>query len=145
MSVESESVRATAQLVEGVAAWYRRRAVRLCVLFGSRARGGARRESDLDVALWVDSPPPAAHLLVWRRELTRDAGVPVQLVLVTPSLDPVLGFEIARDGEPLYQADPGSWSQERMRLWHAYQDALPFLRASRRRLGEFVARVRRGA
>jgi hypothetical protein len=69
----------------------------------------------------------------------------VQLVLVTSRLDPVLGFEIARDGRPLYEAERGTWVAQRLRLWHAYQDARPFLDLARRRLREFVAEVRPGA
>lgn len=84
-------------------------------------------------------------MLAWRRELTEATGIPVQMILVTADLDPVLGLEIARDGVPLHEADEGTWARERLRLWHAYQDALPFLRAARRNLLQFAAEVRDGS
>jgi predicted nucleotidyltransferase len=127
-----------------VASWCRRRGLRLCVVFGSRARGGARPESDLDLALWADPQPAAGELLAWRRELSEAAGLPVQAVLVTPRLDPVLGFQIVGEGRPLHESHPGTWAREQLRLWHAYQDALPFLRAARRQLRRFAAETRVG-
>jgi predicted nucleotidyltransferase len=128
-----------------LAEWCGRRGVSLGVLFGSQARGAARPESDVDLALWLPQPPSARELLAWRRELTDALGSPVQLVLVTPRLDPVLGFQIARHGTPVFEAPPGAWAGERLRLWHAYNDAMPFLRAARRRLRDFAAEHSRGS
>jgi predicted nucleotidyltransferase len=134
-----------APAARGIASWCRERPVRLCVAFGSRALGKERPESDLDLAVWATPLPPAAERLRWLRELTDAAQFPVQLVFVTPRLDPVLGLQIARDGVLLHEAEKDSWTGERVRLWHLYQDSLPFLRAARRQLAAFAEQVRRGA
>jgi hypothetical protein len=69
----------------------------------------------------------------------------VNLVIVSPDLDPVLGFEIVRDGRLLYERDPGSWLKARSQLWHAYNDSLPFRRAAREQLRQFTEEARRGS
>lgn len=125
--------------------WCRSHAVRRCVLYGSRAHGRERTDSDVDLALWTDRLPAATERLAWRRELAEATGLPVQLVFVTPDLDPVLGLQIAREGRVLYQDEPDTWTDERLRLWHLYQDSLPFLRASRRSLQRFVEESHGGA
>lgn len=134
----------TPHLAGSVATWCRSRSVRRCVLFGSRARGDERADSDVDLALWTPRLPEPAERLTWRRELTETSGLPVQLVFVTPDLDPVLGLQIAREGSVVYQEGPDTWADERLRLWHLYQDSLPFLRQSRRSLQRFIEESRGG-
>jgi hypothetical protein len=67
------------------------------------------------------------------------------LVLLTPTTDPVLGWEIARDGKLLYERDRGLWMGEQARLWHLYNDALPFRRALAESLRSYAEEVRHGA
>ncbi len=66
-------------------------------------------------------------------------------MVVTPETSPVLGFEVARDGVVVFEDEPGRWARERARLWHLYNDSLPFRRAERERLREFARSVRDGA
>lgn len=133
------------RFTEVVVPWCRERAVRLCVLYGSRALGTDRPTSDVDLALWVTPRPEPGTLLTWYRELTRAFDLEVQLVLVTSRLDPVLGFEIARQGVALFESDPGVWASERLRLWHLYQDSRPFLRLAHMNLAAYVEGLSRGA
>jgi predicted nucleotidyltransferase len=99
------------------------------VLFGSRARGQARPDSDYDLALKPGHPPAPLDRVAWQVEIENLLGADVSLVLLTPATDPVLGWEIARDGKLLYERHRGLWMAERARLWHLYNDALPFRRA----------------
>lgn len=145
MERKAQPIDPAAGLASSVADWCRAHPVRRCVLYGSRARGGERADSDVDLALWTAPLPAPAERLAWRRELAEATGLPVQLVFVTADLDPVLGLQIAREGRVLYQDGPDTWSEERLRLWHLYQDSLPFLRASRRSLRRFVEESRGGA
>jgi predicted nucleotidyltransferase len=127
-----------------LAAWCRERGMRLCVLFGSRATGKATRESDWDLAVWAP-PHPARERLRWLAELADILDGEAQLVVITPDTSPVLGFEISRDGVVVFEDGPGRWARERSRLWHLYEDSLPFRRAARERLREFARSVRDGA
>jgi len=134
-----------ADLAVRLADWCRRRPLRLAVLFGSRARGDAQPTSDVDLAVWVPELPSPQERLAWRHELATLVEVEAQLVFVTPRLDPVLGLQISREGLELFEIEPGTWIAERVRLWHLFQDSLPFLRAARRQLLELAAEVRDGA
>ena len=136
----------TGVIARRIAPWCANQDVELCVLFGSRAEGRDRPDSDLDLAVWPSGGPVAAErLLAWRRELTELLAIPVELIAVGPRLDPVLGLQVARQGLPLYERSPGLWPARRLQLWQLFQDSLPFLRASRERLREFAEEARRGA
>ena len=124
--------------------WCRTQPIRLCVLFGSQATGQARLNSDVDLAVWSFEPLSTPIRLRWLRELETLLTREVSLILVSADLDPVLGFEIARDGHLIFEREPGLWAHHRAQLWHAYHDSLPFRRAARQRLRQFAEEVRRG-
>ena len=133
------------EMVQTLEAWCRGQPVRLCVLFGSQATGKTHPGSDVDVAVWPVEPLTAAMKLDWVVELEDILGREVSLVLVSPGLDPVLGFEIVRGGRLVFESEPEMWLRQRARLWHAYNDSLPFRRAAREQLRQFAEEVRRGA
>lgn len=133
------------ELTETLGAWCAERAVGLCVLFGSHARGQARPDSDIDLAIWSSRPLEASELLRWRVELTRVIERDVQIVLVTDDLDPVLGMQVAKEGVCLFESRAGLWLEKRVRLWQSYQDALPFLRAARENLRAYAGEVQGGS
>lgn len=135
----------TETLAACLAPWCIAHDIALCVLFGSRARGYARPESDHDLALKPARPPAPLERVAWQVELEDLLGTPVSLVLLTPDTDPVLGWEIARDGTLLYERDRGLWMRERARLWHLYNDALPFRRALAESLRRYADEVLRDA
>jgi predicted nucleotidyltransferase len=132
-------------LLNDLKAWCRTHPVRLCVLFGSQATGRARPDSDVDLAVWPEEPWQPLTKLAWIGELEDLLMRPVGLVIVTPDLDPVLGFEIVRDGRLVFEREEGLWPVQAARLWHLYNDSLPFRRAAREQLRRFAEQVRRGA
>jgi len=81
---------------EALVAWCTTRDIALCVLFGSRARGQARPDSDYDLALKPGHPPAPLDRIAWQVEIENLLDANVSLVLLTPTTDPVLGWEIAR-------------------------------------------------
>lgn len=113
------------------------------MLFGSQVSGKTHPHSDVDLALWPSHPVPALTRLRWLRELETTLAQDVSLVLVSPDLDPVLGFEIVHQGYLVFEAEPGLWAARRAQLWHAYNDSLSFRRAARQRLHEFAKEIRR--
>lgn len=129
---------------QAIAAWCNGRAIQLCVLFGSQATGMARADSDVDLALWASPPPEPLAKLRLLRELEDLLGIEVNVVWVSSHLNPVLGFEIVRDGRVIFEREPGFWAAKRLHLWHAYTDAAPFHRLAREQLRQFAAEVRDG-
>ncbi len=115
--------------------WAERTGCGLLVLFGSEALGRARRGSDLDLAISFDRLPPAEERLRIVGEI-QDLCAPrsADVVFLRPETDPVLRFEIFRNGETLYERERGLFAEGRVRALMLYEDALPFRRALRRRL-----------
>jgi len=79
-------------------------------LFGSTARGTARADSDVDVAVLFHSPPPrtlGGPRLSIEGELERTLGAPVDLVVLNDA--PVdLRIRVLRDGRLLVDGDPSA-------------------------------------
>ncbi len=132
------------KMVAKVATWCNNQQVKLCVLFGSQATGRQRPDSDVDLAIWPTQPLSAQIKLTWLRDLETLLGKSVSLALVSADLDPVLGFEIVRDGRLIYEQEPELWFKHRAQLWHAYNDSLPFRRAAREHLKQFAREVQDG-
>ncbi|MGH3772725.1 MAG: nucleotidyltransferase domain-containing protein [Pseudonocardiaceae bacterium] len=109
---------------------------RFGLVHGSRARGSARPDSDLDVGAWWGDRPPAS----WEVDL------PVGVDLVVLDTAPLwLSGRIAQQGRLLFDDDP----RARVR-WQAdtrlrYLDEIPAIRERyRRRRIELAGRAPRG-
>jgi len=97
----------------------------LIVLFGSRAKGRARRSSDVDVAVralrrrWGDAD--------WELNLAADLAAALEssgeldLVFLNGA-NPVLLFEVASDGVPVFEAEPAGFAQFRSYAARRYDD-----------------------
>jgi len=130
------------EIGESVGHWCQVRPVQLCVLFGSQASGQVHSRSDVDLAIWPTHSLSPLTRLSWLHELETVLARDVSLVLVSPELDPVLGFEIVRTGRLVFEAKRGLWAERRAQLWHAFNDSLPFLRAARQHLHRFAQEIR---
>jgi predicted nucleotidyltransferase len=107
-------------------------------LFGSQVTGKTHSASDVDLAVWPTKSLDSQAKLRWVVELQNLLDKEVSLALVSPDLDPVLGMEIVRNGRVVFTTNPNLWSKERARLWHIYNDSLPFRRAAREQLRQFA-------
>ncbi len=68
-------------------------------LFGSRARGAARRFADIDIALDADARPVPRDLLALLREQFEESRIPYRVDLVDLyHADPSLRAEVSREG-----------------------------------------------
>jgi predicted nucleotidyltransferase len=132
------------EAMEQLADWCRRHSVRWCVLFGSQATGKVHAATDVDLAIWPGRPRTPADKLRWICELSDLLQQEVNLLFVSADLDPVLGFELVRDGRLIFEQAAGLWEHHRAQLWHAYNDSLPFRRAEQARLRQFAQEVLRG-
>jgi predicted nucleotidyltransferase len=65
--------------------------LRLVMLFGSRASGTARPDSDLDVGILLDAPMPAAQVQQIVASIAGEFGCPVDVVDLFGAPEPLLG------------------------------------------------------
>jgi predicted nucleotidyltransferase len=111
---------------EGVTAAY---------VFGSVARGTARPDSDVDVAVLFSQAPKASLLeqpFALADELRGLLGRPVDLVVLnTASAD--LVHRVLRDGVRVFQGDAAARVRFEVQRRNEYFDLLPYLQQYRRR------------
>jgi predicted nucleotidyltransferase len=118
-------------------------ALSLVVLFGSRARGRAHRESDIDLGVLTRDGRPLGHrqLAALHVALSRWADGRADIVdLATP--DAVFRFEVVSQGTPLFEAEPGVWKGFVARTLIDHDDIAPFVEACIASVGR-AARERR--
>src|SRR5437773_4753843 len=114
--------------------------VRLIILFGSAAKDRANSHSDVDVAILADG---AADL---------DAAyLALAPVLRSNRLDlvdlqhagPLLMFEVARSGVPLFEREPGTFRQFQSLAIRRYADTKKLRDAQKRAIEIFLENERR--
>jgi predicted nucleotidyltransferase len=103
--------------------------LRLVVLFGSSARGRARQDSDLDIGVLVKHPLSTTQRARLWNDLSRLFQADVDLTVLN-HVEPLLGYQVARDGLLLFETEPRTWENWKSyairRFWdtHKYRDAL---------------------
>jgi predicted nucleotidyltransferase len=111
--------------------------ITLIVVFGSRVRHRARRDSDLDIAVCCDGPADLDSLYaVIARRLHAD---PIDLVDLRRA-SPLLAFEIARSGHLLFERHPGAFRAFQSLASRRYCDTAKLRRAQRRAIHVFLER-----
>ncbi len=98
--------------------------LRLAVLFGSTARGEARRGSDVDVGVLLEPDTSACRREV-EAELGRAAGREIDLAFLSEA-PPLLRFEVARDGVLLCEKEAGLWTEFQVRAMTDWWDWAPY-------------------
>ena len=101
---------------------FRRHGVKFAYLFGSRARGDAREDSDWDIAVYFGRRATVLDEAELAAELSRALGVEVDVVaLDSATLD--LVYTVLRDGVVIYSDD-----EEARRRWEiaSYLEYLDF-------------------
>jgi len=129
-SVAARSHDRSAEAIRRLVAWLEAQPdVAAAWLFGSRARGDARPESDIDLAVLPaagGAEDPLRRRLRWGLAASRAAGLAeAELDLVTLDTAPILlAFAVAREGRLLVDHDPVARTAFLETTLHRAQDAL---------------------
>jgi predicted nucleotidyltransferase len=131
--VTSAAILATAR-----AALAARDDLRLAIVFGSVAKGRARPDSDLDVAILpANADMSLAAELDLAADLSRATGREVDLVRLDLA-DPLTRFTVARDGVVVVANPRSAWTRFAVAAAREYHDLAPLLASAgelfRRRL-----------
>jgi predicted nucleotidyltransferase len=129
--VTAEGLAAAASLLEG------RFPLSALWLFGSRVRGEARGDSDVDLAALFSVPVTVEAVLAARLDLSSLLGQDVDLVDLRRA-SPILGRQVLRDGQLLLDRDPADRHVFAMLLPSRYVDLKISLAAAERALVEVV-------
>jgi predicted nucleotidyltransferase len=123
MTLRNDLTRALTPQTAIVAAW----------LFGSRARGTQRPDSDVDVALLMDRDPTDRNDPPWELQarLSGELGLEVQLVVVNRAPADLVR-RVLRDGVLLIDRDRARRVQFEVRKRNEYFDMTPVWRRIRR-------------
>ena len=116
-----------------------RKDVRLAILFGSRARGKARPESDADVAVLGEG----LNLLKLATDLSLAAGVEVDVVSLRDPGYPLLNA-VLRDGLLLHEGERGAAAMWRSRAWLQAETDRPWFERMRDAYLRHLAEARHG-
>jgi predicted nucleotidyltransferase len=130
--ITEDALRSAADLLE------RRFGVDVLWLFGSEARGTARRDSDVDLAALFPRRPTALERLDVAGELAELLGCDVDLVELDEA-SPILGMQVLRTGRLLVDRDPARRHAFFCRTLKLYEDLKIIRREAERALFERVS------
>lgn len=129
----------TEQTLRSLAARY---SVVLMVLFGSAARGKARKDSDTDVGLWLEDPLGATQ----ETRLIRDLAHAFRSDDIDPVIlnhaSPLLLFEVAESGRLLFEKEEGDYDRFKLRAMKYYWEYAKFRKYTERALEVKEKRLR---
>jgi len=114
--------------------------VMFVVMFGSRTKGMARSDSDMDMGVWLRTAPISAE-----RELDLIRALVLAThegnldVVVLNHADPLLGYHVVRDGVLLYERESGTFDRYRLWAWKRYLDTEKFRQLESEYVSAFLA------
>jgi predicted nucleotidyltransferase len=123
-------LRGSLERVPEIAARHR---VLLLVLFGSTAKGRRGDQSDLDLAVLFDAPPPDDDWIAAECDLEDELQrvlaptCPLDLVVLNRAL-PLLLREVVDHGHVLYADCPERWTHFRIHVRKVYEDTEKYRR-----------------
>lgn len=99
--------------------------IRLAVVFGSVAKGSARKESDLDLAVMAEKPLSAAEKVALIEDLALVVGRPVDLVDLRKAGEPLLG-QVLKHGQRIL-GSASDYAELVRRHIYAVEDFVPYV------------------
>jgi len=125
--------------------------ISMAILFGSQATGRVNEGSDLDLAVWLEKPIQPSGLpkdsrakRYMLRDLINYLGTGNIDLVILNHASPLLKFQVARNGKPVYQKAPGIFAGFCSRALREHNDARIFYRATEEYLQKAIKRSEKG-
>jgi len=103
----------------------RRHGLQLIVLFGSQVSGRTHPESDVDVAVWVTHSLTSEQRDRLWLDLSDAFQAEIDLAVLNHA-EPLLLYQVARKGQPLYENQRWAWEEFRGYAFRYYEDTQKF-------------------
>ena len=109
--------------------------LKLLILFGSRARGEHRPDSDWDLAISYDEANRETHIKEISNDYLTSLSILSELFEINrDSIDlieldrcsPLIKYQVARDGKLIYEKNTGDFLKFRVCAWKEYADTAKF-------------------
>lgn len=111
--------------MDAVAQYLQQQGIRFAYLFGSRARGSERPDSDFDIAVLTETKLAPLEALKFQAkletDLTKMLGAPVDVVLLGEA-GPTLRYEAVWKGRPLLALQDESRIEFELQTRRAFED-----------------------
>jgi len=95
--------------------------VQFALMFGSYVKGGRKRGSDIDVAVYFESPPEGLDLLGYINNLSNILGKEVHLVVLN-NASPLLRHQVLKYGIRLIKKDEVLYTRFREKTITDYEE-----------------------
>lgn len=118
--------------------------LRFIVLFGSAARGGTHRESDIDIGVYTEQAITFDKRLKLWMELSGLFQEEIDLAVLNHP-NPLFGFRVANEGKVLFEREPFAWERWRSYTIRYYWDTAKFRQDADDRLARNVEKIRHAA
>ena len=104
--------------------------IALIALFGSRARGDFRDDSDADIAYLGNRGLSLEDEARLAMDITEELKSRVDLVDIRKS-SPLLRYHVFKEGKPLYEKESGFFTEGFLRALRIYYETIPLYQAKR--------------
>ncbi|MDD3314358.1 MAG: nucleotidyltransferase domain-containing protein [Syntrophaceticus sp.] len=102
--------------------------IALAILFGSRATGKAKPKSDIDLGVCLTTPTRQHRAL--QSDLIHFLKTDTIDLVILNYASPLLKFQVAKTGKPLYQEEPGAFAAYCSLALRQHSDAKLFYQAT---------------
>ena len=116
--------------------------VSLFIVFGSYAKEKARPQSDIDIALVLENEKDYANKLLLIFELEGIFQKQVDLVLLKPTTEPLLRFEIFSTGRPLFMRQSHLFEESKLHAWKIYLDTKKIREMRKKFISNYVRKLK---
>ena len=124
--------------------------LKMLVLFGSQATGETHAESDWDFAVLYDETLKQEHL---KQDILKELEIPLILgeifhlnrdkidVVNLNHCSPLLSYQVAKNGQLIYELSLGQFTKFRIQAWKKYADTAKFRKIEKESINLWLQKI----